>query len=156
MSAEIKFPEIGHREGISKVQKQCVEGVLAYMQNDLKFIDGRFINEFSTQRFAGNSAKTAGFIDLLAQAKLWELKVRFDDFGEQTSALTLHQSSPEALHIIINSGKDDFLLKDFQKYLTEIILPKKGNPNTAQSTGTPFLEIEKEGRTQLGGEDCSE
>ena len=129
---EIASPEIGHREGISKVQEEKVNGVLAHMQNDLNFIKGRFINQFSTQRFGGTSSKASQLIALLIKAELWEVQVSFRDFGEQKSALTFHQNSSDSIHIAINSGRDDFLLKDFQNYLSRMVLPKTSKLNAEQ------------------------
>jgi hypothetical protein len=126
LSAEIAFPEIGHRAGIDKIQEEKVNGVLAYMQNDLKFIEGRFINEFSTQRFGGTSSKASRFIALLTEVGLWDVQVGFRDFGEQESALTIHQNSSDSVLVTINSGRDDFLLKDFGGYLSPGGLSKEG------------------------------
>ena len=129
LSAEIRFPEIGHSAGIDKIQEEKVDGVLAYMQKDLQFIEGRFINEFSTQRFGGTSSQASRFIALLAQVGLWEIQLGFLDFGEQESALTVDQNAPDSVQVTINSGRDDFLLKDFEEHLSRVELSKTGQPN---------------------------
>ena len=121
----IGSPQIGHRTGINESQKKQVSALLAYMQNDLKFIKGSWINEFSTQWFGGDPVKVSRFICLLQEAEVWEVQVGFRDFGEQESAFLLHQNYSGTLSIEINSGRDDFLLKHFGKHLPQpgLILP---------------------------------
>ena len=120
LGGDIKFPEIGHRETISKKQEKDVRTVIDYMDKELSFIEGSFVNEFSTQRFGGTSAKASAFITLLRDTGLWEVQVVLQDFGEKQSTLTLSQSSPQSLAVIVNSGREDFLLKDFQGFLPGI------------------------------------
>jgi hypothetical protein len=87
------------------------------MQKELSLINGSFINESSNQRFGGSSSKASAFVRLLKDAKLWHVQVVFQDFGEQDSALTLSQNSLESVKLTINSGREDFRLKDFQGFL---------------------------------------
>ena len=117
LGGKIGSPQIGHPTGIDKAQLEKVFSLLKYMKDDLKFIEGSFINEFSSQRFDGTSEKVSRFIGLLKEAEVWEVKVRFRNFGEQEAALTLDQNSSNKLILSINSGRDNFLLKDFADYL---------------------------------------
>jgi hypothetical protein len=97
------------------------------MRNELKFIDGSFLNEFSTQRFGGTSEKVSHFVGLLKAAGLWEVEVKFRDFGEQELAFTLHQDSTATMSVTVNSGRGDFLLKDFREHLPGSGLHSKKN-----------------------------
>lgn len=117
IGGKLGSPRVGHRGEINKAQKEKVHHLLRYMRNELKFIDGSFINEFSTQRFGGTSEKVSRFVGLLKAAGLWEVEVEFRDFGEQESAFTLHQDSSGTMSVTVNSGRHDFLLKDFGEHL---------------------------------------
>lgn len=117
IGGKIGSPQVGYRGVINEAQKEKVHSLIRYMRNDLKFIEGSFINEFSTQRFGGTSEKVSRFVGLLKAAGLWEVEVAFRDFGEQESAFTLHQDSSDAMVVTVNSGRNDFLLKDFSEHL---------------------------------------
>ena len=119
IGGEIDYPQIGHHVGIDKFQKEKVHALLEYMENELKFIEGSFINEFSTQRFGGASEKAGRFIGMLKEVGIWEVEIGFRDFGEQESAFILHQNSAKTLSLSINSGRSDFLLKDFSHFLPQ-------------------------------------
>jgi hypothetical protein len=57
--------------------------------------------------------------------------------GEQDSAFSLDQdSSKDHLRLIINSGRSDFLLKDFAPYLPALRLPRSDLPK-AESDASP-------------------
>ena len=129
-SAKIGSPEIGHRAAIDKAGEMKVKSVVAYMSNELKFIEGRFINEFSTQRFGGKSSKVSRFIDLLNEVGLWEVEILFRDFEEQESAFALNQKSPDSISVTVNSGRKDFLLKDFVRHFPSIVLSKPDVPKS--------------------------
>lgn len=132
LGGKLVSPSLAYRSDIDAGRKEEIGKVLKFMREDLTFIDGSFINEFSNQRFGGTSAKVARLIELLSGPGLWEVHVQFRDFGEQTSAFTLDQeSSKNYLRLIINSGRKDFLLNDFANHLPPPKLPQsepaKGN-----------------------------
>jgi len=109
----------------------------ALSPGDLSFIEGRFINQFSNQRFGGTSAQVPRFIGQLKGVGVWEVDVQFRDFGEQQSAFSLDQdSSKDHLRLIINSGRSDFLLKDFASYLPHPRLARQDLPK-AGTDGAP-------------------
>ena len=114
---KIRSPRLGHRGEITKAQNEKVHHLFRYMKVELKFIDGSYLNEFSTQRFDGTSENVSRFIGLLKATGLWEVEVEFRVFGEQESAFTLHEDSSDTLSVTINSGRNDFLLKDFGGHL---------------------------------------
>lgn len=125
---KINSPQIGPPGGLDDTQEGNVVKLVTYMKNDLEFIEGSFINEFSSQRFGASPEQLIDYIALLKHADLWNVKIRFRDFGEQDSAFILSQSSPDSLHLTINSGREDFLLKDFVKFFPEITAPtRKGS-----------------------------
>ncbi len=117
IGGKIGSPQIGYRAQINKAQKEKVHRLLRYMRDELKFIDGSFVNEFSTQRFGGTAEEVSQFIGLLKTTGLWEVEVEFRDFEEQQSAFTLHQNSSHTINVTVNSGRNDFLLKDFSQHL---------------------------------------
>lgn len=132
VGGDIQFPEIGHGANLDKKQDKMVRVIIDYMQNELRFIEGTFVNEFSNQRFGATSAKTSAFITLLRNSGLWEVQVVFRDFGEQDSAFTLSQRTPESLGLVVNSGRKDFLLMDFQGFLPGAEEPAAKTPKSEQ------------------------
>jgi hypothetical protein len=119
LSSKLTSPQIWPPDDLDESQEKNVFKVVKYMQNDLKFIEGHFINEFSSQRFGGTSERVSNFIALLDKTGLWKTEIKFRDFGEQDSAFTLSQRSPDSLRLTINSGLEDFLLKDFVEFFLE-------------------------------------
>jgi hypothetical protein len=152
IGGKIGSPQVGYRGVINEAQKEKVHSLIRYMRNDLKFIEGSFINEFSTQRFGGTSEKVSRFVGLLKAAGLWEVEVAFRDFGEQESAFTLHQDSSAAMVVTVNSGRNDFLLKDFSEHLPGPGLPliignviRADQEQKASDQPTPTPEPKPEG-----------
>ncbi|MBD3676239.1 MAG: hypothetical protein HUJ26_22235 [Planctomycetaceae bacterium] len=146
IGGKIGSPQIGHRGEINKAHKERVHHLIRYMRDELTFIEGSFINEYSTQRFGGTSEKASRLIGLLKAAGVWKVEVRFREFGEQETALTLHQDSSDTVTVTVNSGRDDFLLKDFAKHLPQpgggltvhnVIQADKKQQNPEQSTPAP-------------------
>ena len=122
-------PSLAYRSDLEGNRKEEIHKLLQFMKDDLKFIEGSFINQFSNQRFGGTSAQVSRFIALLNGLTVWKVHVQFRDFGEQESAFTLDQdSSKDYLRIIVNSGRKDFLLKDFAAYLPPPRLPELDGP----------------------------
>ena len=155
LGGKLAAPSLGYRSDLDASRKEEIQKVLKFMKDDLSFIEGRFINQFSNQRFGGTSAQVSRFIALLKGVGLWEVDVQFRDFGEQDSAFSLDQdSSKDHLRLIINSGRSDFLLKDFAPYLPPPRLPRSdlpkaesdASPNWRQPSGsetnrTPSVEV---------------
>jgi len=110
---------VSYGSGIDKAQKERVKELVEYLNEELTFIEGgRTPGLSQVQRFGGTAAKTSHFIGLLKSAGLWEIRVRFRDFGEQKSAfLIIDHSSPNLKTVEINSGRQDFLLKHFTEHL---------------------------------------
>lgn len=114
-------PMVSHRPDIDEVERNSVEHLLKYMNEDLTFIEGGRAPHFvQVQRFGGNATQTSDFIGLLKSAGLWDVRVRFRDFGEQESAfLLIEHSSPVLMTVEVNSGRDDYLLKHFTEHLPQ-------------------------------------
>jgi hypothetical protein len=118
LGGRLSAPSLAYRSDLDANQKTEIHKVLKFMKDDLIFIEGSFINEFTHQRLGGTSAQVSRFIDLVKGLGLWKVHVQFRDFGEQKSALTLDQNtSKDYLRLIINSGRTDYLLKDFSSHL---------------------------------------
>lgn len=155
LGGKLSAPSLGYRSDLDASRMDEIQKVLQFMKDDLSFIEGRFINQFSNQRFGGTSAQVSRSIGQLKGVGVWEVDVHFRDFGEQESAFSLDQdSSKDHLRLIINSGRSDFLLKDFAPYLPSPRLPRsdqsKGEPDGApggrqprgtQTNRTPSVDV---------------
>jgi hypothetical protein len=156
-------PVVSYGSSISKSQKDSVSDLLKFMKDDLTFIEGgraHLPNVREVQRFGGSATQTSRFIGLLKSAGLWEIQVRFRDFGEQESAFILFDHSSSDLKTVeVNSGRQDFLLKHFAEHLPQLqsTLETKAEqggarqPATAvdsKSGGNEKPKPESEGRSQ--------
>ena len=125
LGGKFDSPSLAYPSDLDADRTMKIQAALKFMKDDLIFIEGSFINEFSNQRLGGTSSQVAHLLGLLNGIGYWKLHVQFRDFGEQKSAFTLDQdSSKDYLRLIINSGREDFLLKDFAPYLPAPRLPK--------------------------------
>src|SRR5262245_2508192 len=118
-------PLFGYPSGAQEQRK--AQAALKFMHEELKFLDGQFVNQFIHNRFAGTAQQTARFIELLNEAAGWKVRVQFRDFGEQQSAFALDVvMGAEDVVVTVNSGRNDFLLRDFQAFLPKAPLPAQG------------------------------
>ena len=92
--AKLTSPEIGYRVALNDKQEADMKAIHDFMVKQLVFIDGSFVNEFSRQRFGGNSAQTAKFISLLKDSGIWQVSVSFADLGDEKTAIKLHDGQP--------------------------------------------------------------
>jgi hypothetical protein len=108
-SPQLQFPDGAKHETIVKL--------LDYLRNDLMFIEGSFINEFTSQGFSGSATKATGLIQLLQQSG-FELTVQFADLKDDRIALRLSQDSRRReTTLVINITKKDFVLSDLVVHL---------------------------------------
>jgi hypothetical protein len=114
-------PMVSHRPDINDAERNSVDHLLKYMNETITFIEGgRAPHMVQVQRFGGSATDTSNFIGLLKSAGLWEVQVRFRDFGEQESAfLLIEHSSPALMTVEVNSGREDYLLKHFTEHLPQ-------------------------------------
>jgi predicted small lipoprotein YifL len=92
--------------------------ILEFMTRELKFVEGSFINEYTSQTFTGTSAQVARFIALVKESKGWEVAVIFRDLGNPKAGLQISSGKDAGkIAIVVNLGREDFLLKDFAAYL---------------------------------------
>jgi hypothetical protein len=120
LGMEIRSPQIGCPPNLDANKEDKVHKVIEWMGKELSLIKGSFINQYSRQRFGATSAQTSALIKQLRDASIWQLKVVFRDYGEQESGFTLVQSTPELVTLVINSGREDFRLVDFQEFLPKV------------------------------------
>ncbi len=113
-------PMVSHRPNIDESEADRVRALLDYMKEELTFMEGGRAPQFEqVQRFGGSAMQTSHFIGMLKAAGLWEIQVRFRDFGEQESAFMLIDHSPPVVMTVeVNSGREDFLLKHFAEHLS--------------------------------------
>lgn len=92
--------------------------LLEFMTKELKFVEGSFINEYTSQTFTGSSAQVARFITLVKETKAWQVTVIFRDLGDAKAGLQISNGKDRAkLALVVNLGREDFRLKDFAAYL---------------------------------------
>jgi hypothetical protein len=124
IGGKLSRPLFGYRAGLDADQQQKAQIALRFMEEELHFIDGQYVNQFVHHRFGGTSQQTSRFIELLNEAASWKVRVHFRDFGEQESAFTLDQIMvDDTVRVTVNSGRKDFRLSDFQPYLPKPPLP---------------------------------
>jgi hypothetical protein len=141
MGGELVSPSIAYPSDLDADRKEQIHKLVTFMKDDLRFIEGSFLNEFSNQRFGGTSSQVSRFIALLSGVGLWEVHVQFRDFGEQESAFSLDQDSSKTfLRVIVNSGRKDFLLRDFAPYLPPPKLPESNRPKAEQGGATNGIQ----------------
>ncbi len=101
-----------------KVTDDQSKQLLELMTKELKFVEGSFINEYISQTFNGTSAQIARFIALVKETKAWEVTVIFRDLGNAKAGLQISSGEDRGkLALVVNSGREDFLLKDFAAFL---------------------------------------
>lgn len=123
---ELSTPSLSHPCNASADIKYRYKELIAFMKDELVFLEGHVFNEHSSQRFGGTSANTAKFLSQLQNVKLLgaQLYVQFRNFGEQKTAFSMDESSAKGyVRVIVNSGREDFRLNDFQAYLPKPKLP---------------------------------
>ena len=93
----------------------------------------------------------------------WKIRVRFRDFAKRKCAFVLSQSSSSVVVLVVNSGRKDFTLQEFARFLPAPTLKDqsaqiddefdkilksgkfKATPDEAQRpTATPDLEAKQE------------
>lgn len=105
-SPELRFPD--------RATETTISAVLGYLRGDLTFIEGSFINEFTTQEFSGSATKVAGLIQLL-QRSGFALTVQFHDLKDSRAALRISQNSiQEGTVLTINTACENFTLSDLK------------------------------------------
>lgn len=110
-------PMMGYPADLDFEAQQKAQTALQYMQDELTFVDGSWVNQFFRHRFGGTAAQTARFLALLEDGP-WTVRVAFRDFGEQQAAFTVNQvMGNNTLWVTVNSAREDFRLSDFQSYL---------------------------------------
>lgn len=118
LGGDLASPSISYRSDVDAATKKKIDEIDRFMNDELKFLEGSFINQFTYQRFGSSVEKVLKFLDLLEAAAIWEMSVQFRDFGEQDSAFSLDQaSSNEYLRVMVNAGREDFNIPHFKAYL---------------------------------------
>jgi hypothetical protein len=88
----LSTPQLGFPAGTSsETQKKVTD----YLNKEVKFVEGSFFNETTTQRFSGSTAKLNELIQLLHKAH-FELKVEFADLKDARIAFSLFQNDASA------------------------------------------------------------
>jgi len=111
-SPQLQFPDRATPETISKV--------LDYLRNDLTFVEGSFVNEFTSQAFSGSAVKVTGLIRLL-QRSGFGFTVQFADLKDDRIALRMFQNARQRETVLtVNTTKKDFVLSDLKIHLPAI------------------------------------
>jgi len=150
LSAPITSPEFGHRSGITEERKEKIHALLDFMREDLEFIDGMFLNQFSHQNYNGTSEKVGEFLVMVREASATPVDVEFRELDEKI-AFRLNQVSTKTT-ITVNIARDDFRLKDFKAALLGVkngmnakgIKPIPGQPLGSYKPEVESKESERE------------
>ena len=124
LGGDLAGPSIAHPANLDPARKKQIKRLYAHMREKLVFLEGSFINEFSYQRFGGSAQGLLGLIERLNEIGLWQVEVQFRDFGEQDSAFSMDQNSATSyVRVMVNSGREDFRIRDFRAWLPKPALP---------------------------------
>jgi hypothetical protein len=124
-SGKVTSPSLMYPSDIDAHRKGKIMDALDFMRGKLIFIEGHFFNERTYQRLGGKAGEVVELITRLEELGLWRVDVQFRNFGEQKSAFSLDENSDTMhLRVIVNSGREDFTLRDFQNFLPRPVLPK--------------------------------
>lgn len=108
-SPQLQFPEGATQETITKV--------INYLRNDLTFVEGSFINEYSSEGLSGSTKKVSSLIQLL-QASGFELTVGFADLKNDRIAVQISQDSRRrTTTLTLNTARKDFAPSDLTIHL---------------------------------------
>ena len=132
LGGELDSPSVAYPSAIDASRKKKIDRLHDYMRDDLRFLEGSFLNQFTHQRFGGDAAQVSGFIERLHDVAQWRIYIQFRDFGEKESAFSMDQDTAEGyIRLIVNSARDDFTLRDFRQWLPTPRLPKSNREKGA-------------------------
>jgi hypothetical protein len=95
--AAIASPQLGFPDDAPPA---TVQKVMATLIGDFAFVDGFFVDEFSTEHFTGSADKLCGLIASLHESR-FQLKLRFADLHSEKTTFALFQNSRQRQEIII-------------------------------------------------------
>ncbi len=129
--ASFSSPQLGFPKG---TPPSTIDQVLHYLQKEVTFVDGSFINEFTTQDFSGSPRNVTDLIQLLHRSG-FELKITFADLRNDRIAFRLFQNSHQSQTIItINTAKKDFKLSELS---IQIPPSSDSTSNKTRTTDSP-------------------
>ena len=105
-SPELQFPE--------RATQDTISNVLDYLRADLTFVEGSFVNEFTSQSFSGSATKVTGLIQLL-QRSGFGFTVQFSDLKDDLIAVRISQNTRQRETVLtLNTANKDFVLSDLK------------------------------------------
>ena len=94
--------------------------MLKFMREELEFVDGRFINEYSHQRYNGSSKKIGEFLKILTEAAPDPVTIEFRDFEkDDKTAFHLSQASARTTVIVNTTGSPALAMETSAVLVTE-------------------------------------
>jgi hypothetical protein len=142
----ITSPQLGFPQG---TPPETIKKVIDYLQQELTFVEGSFINEFSNQAFSGTAKQVTGLIQLLERSG-FDLTVKFFGDKDNRVALRISQNArPNEAILFINTAKKDLDLSGLVIHLPawppgvqidpanelQPAAPRTNSPPAAPSTG---------------------
>ena len=116
-------PGLSHRADLKGDALKQALALNEFMREELEFIEGSFINEYTNLRFGGEEAKVTEFLKKLQALGSKTVTIGIQDFGEKKTAFRLGENgATQTVAITINAGRPDFTLKAFAPWL-----PKAGS-----------------------------
>ena len=138
LAGQLPGPSIGYRSDIDAATKKKIDALYKFMNEELKFLEGSFINQFTNQSFGGSAEKVVEFIQLLKGIGQWKIDVQFRDFGKKetmTAFSTDQNTGNDHIRVMVNSGRKDFELNQFKAFLPKPKLPSTKETTTAKGEG---------------------
>lgn len=118
LAGPVGAPTISHPSNIDNATQKRVIALINWMNKELKFLKGSFINEFTSQSYSASSESIAEFIVRLKALEFKKLKVTFRDFGkgDQTSFTMTSNSHDNSNNVIINTGHKEYDAKALARW----------------------------------------
>ena len=160
LAGPLSGPSLGYRADLDERSKARVAKALKFMNDEMKFIEGNFINEFSHFTLAGSMDDAASAIWLIREAGAWKVTVALHEFDDDKLALAISQNASTAtVDIKVNSGRKDFRKDEFERFigpedetlkLLNILVLSSEELEDAAATGRELAEADRRsGRARI-------
>lgn len=118
LAGPVGSPTISHPSNIDNATQKRVIALINWMNKELNFLRGSFINEFTSQSYSASSDRIAEFIVRLEALDFKKVKVTFRDFGKdaKTSFSMSSNSFANTNTVFINTGHKDYDHKAFSPW----------------------------------------
>lgn len=134
LSAAISGPQFGFPEGTPEAEWKAF---LEFLNEDVTFVKGSFINEFTTQSYRGSAEKVSELIVRL-HALDAPLKIRFARIEEPQTHFLLSQVGVRETTLTINLDEKDF---DWSALVIEVLPRSEPSDLVPFNSGGGLLDV---------------